>query len=478
MKDSAASERAGRARAQANKQHAIVIGASMSGLLAARVLSDHFTRVTLIERDRLPQDQENRQGVPQGRHLHILQTRGEQILSRLFPGLSDDLTQAGAVRIDIGRDLLWFNYGGYSVRFDSGVSQLAMSRPFLESHVRTRVLAIGNVRCREQYDVKGVTANDSRTRVIGVTIQRRAEGSQEESLDADLVVDATGRGSRSPAWLELLGYSKPAESAIRIGYGYTTRIYRQDPGLLPNAKAIYLMPTPPHKKRLGGLFPIERGRWIVTLGGYEGYHAPADEQGFLEHAKKLEAPELYNVISQAEPVSDFVTHRFPSNLRRHYERLTRFPEGYLVVGDAICSFNPIYGQGMSVSAMQVEELDHCLQATSWRNAPERLARSFFKRAARVIDGAWMVTAGEDFSYSGVEGVKPRLTDTINRYIAQVHRTTHDDATAARAFIKVLTLTHPPTTLFNPRVVLQVVRKRLLRPQAKMTAQADADVKAT
>ena len=441
--------------------HAIVIGASMAGLLAARVLCDHFARVTLIERDALPAQAENRKGVPQGRHLHALHAKGEQILCRLFPGLGDDLTQAGAVRVDVPGDFLWFHFGGYNVRFNSGLTQLAMSRPLLESHVRRRVLTIANLTRLEQHDVAGLLASPDRTRVVGVTVRPRAEGQSESTLNADLVVDATGRGSRTPMWLESLGYPKPPETTIGIGYGYTTRLYRQDPTCLTDARVIFIQPTPPHDKRLGGLYPIEGGRWIVTLGGYKGGHAPADEQGFLDHAKSLAAPDIYNVIRRAEPISDFVTHGVPSNLRRHYEKLARFPEGYLVMGDAMCSFNPIYGQGMTVSAMEADLLDRCLAAASRQDRPRGIFRAFFDGAAKVIDNPWMIAVGGDFLYAGVEGKKALGTDLINWYVGHAHNATHRDPAVATALIQVLMLLKAPSSLFHPRVVLQVLKTRFV-----------------
>ncbi len=203
---------------------------------------------------------------------------------------------AGATRIDIPGDLVWYHLGGYNLRYKSGLTQLAMSRPLLESQVRRRVLGLSNLVCRQRHDVVGLLASETHERVSGVTVRARSEDGQEEAIVADLVVDATGRGSRSPAWLESLGYPKPSESAITIGYGYTTRLYKQDSTYLRDAKAIFIQPTPPHTKRLGGLYPIEGGRWIVTLGGYKDHHAPADEKGFLEHARSLSAPELYQAL--------------------------------------------------------------------------------------------------------------------------------------------------------------------------------------
>ena len=446
----------------AHQGHAIVIGASMAGLLAARVLCTHFERVTLIERDDLPEQPEHRKGVPQGRHLHALHARGEQILDRLFPRLSDGLAMAGATRIDIPGDLVWYHLGGYNLRYKSGLTQLAMSRPLLESQVRRRVLGLSNLVCRQRHDVVGLLASETHERVSGVTVRARSEDGQQEAIVADLVVDATGRGSRSPAWLESLGYRKPSESAITIGYGYTTRLYKQDSTYLGDAKAIFIQPTPPHTKRLGGLYPIEGGRWIVTLGGYKDHHAPADEAGFLEHARSLSAPELYQVLRRAEPLSDFVSHGLPSNLRRHYEKMSRFPDGYLVIGDAMCSFNPIYGQGMTVSAIEAEVLDRCLSRMRSRNASSRLAGEYFRGAARAIDGPWMVAAGEDFRYSGIEGKRSPGTNIINWYVGHVHRATHNDAAVSDALIKVMMLIDAPQTLFQPRVVLPLLKDRLLR----------------
>src|SRR6185503_14800043 len=245
----------GRIQGQRSGGYGVVLGGSMAGLLAARVLADFFDHVTLIERDAFPKGAENRKGVPQGRHLHALLTKGEQILSRLFPGLPDELQEGGAIRCDIPGDILWYQYGGYKVRFESGITVLSMSRPFLESVVRRRVLTLPNLRCIDQCDVNELVATPDRSRVTGVKIQRREL--PEEVLHADLVVDATGRGSQSPKWLDALGYQRPEETAVQVGVGYTTRVYRRRPGDLEGAKAIFTMPTPPLETRGGVLFPME-----------------------------------------------------------------------------------------------------------------------------------------------------------------------------------------------------------------------------
>lgn len=443
-------------------KHAMVLGGSMAGLLAARVLSDYFERVTLIERDQLPQVAENRKGVPQGQHLHVLLAKGEHILSRLFSGLREELIRNGAVYIDHQRDMLWYQGGDYICRAESGIRMLLMSRPLLETTVRHRVLALGNVSFQDGCDVQHLVASGDKKRVTGVRIRRRGSAGNEEVLTADLIVDATGRGSRSPQWLESLGYGRPPESVVKIDVGYATRIYRRDTSLFPDAIALMITAAPPSGMRGGAMGVLEGDRWIVTLGGWLGDHPPTDDQGFLEYARSLPAANLYQVISHAEPLSDIMIHKLPSNLRRHYEKMKHFPDGYLVLGDAMCSFNPIYGQGMTVASLQVEVLETGLKEAAQRGRLEGLSRKFFKRAAVAIKNPWTLAVGEDFRFPGVQGPKPPGTDQINRYVLSVNRTAHHNREVARHFFQVMHMIHPPTALFHPRVVLQVIWNRVLR----------------
>ena len=240
-------------------------------------------------------------------------------------------------------------------------------------------------------------------------------------LIADLVVDCTGRGSRSPQWLAGLGYAAPSESEVKVDVGYATRSYRRNPAEAGASDWILCTPEAPAETRFGGMFPVEGDRWIVSIGGWMGDHAPTDEPGFLEYARNLPAPDIYNIISRSEPLSDITPHKFPSSLRRHYEKLARFPEGYLVLGDAICSFNPTYGQGMTSAAMQAAALDTLLVERKGNLAG--LAPAFFKRAAKIMDTPWQLAVGEDFRFPQTTGPKPGGADSINRYVAQVHRAT-------------------------------------------------------
>ncbi len=444
--------------AGAGGTHAVVLGGSMAGLLAARVLSDRFDRVTLVERDRFPNGLENRRGVPQGRHAHVLLTRGAKVLSRLFPGITGSLQDAGATIVDIAADGRWYHFGGYKVRFKSGISGPAQSRPLLEREVRERVLARSNVEALQGREGIGLLANEDRSRVTGVTIRDAAGETAEQWLAADLVVDATGRGSRAPAWLDVIGYERPTESTVTIGVGYTSRVYRRRPGDFADAKLVFCLPTPPQGRRMGGLFPLEGGQWMVTLGGWLGDHAPADEEGFLRFAQSLPTPRIAQIVANAEPLTEFATHKLPSNLRHHYDKLPRLPEGFLVTGDAVCSFNPIYGQGMTVAALEAEALETSL--LECKNGDlNGLPRRFLRRAAKVVDVPWSLAVGEDFRYPEVTGPKPRGTDLLNWYVGRVHRRALVDPVVYRAFLEAMAMLRPPTILFHPRIVARALGAR-------------------
>ena len=430
---------------------ACVIGGSITGLVAARVLSDHFDRVIVFDRDTLPAECANRKGVPQGWHGHGLLASGYGALKRLFPQLEHDLLEAGAVAGDVIGDIRWFQHGFYKAKFQSGLGGILLSRPLLETTIRAQVRQIPNVNIVHNAHVHGLLTDAHRIRVSGIRVQQT--GGQVVEHPAELVVDASGRASRAPEWLGELGYAQPAVDAVDVAIGYTTRTFKRRPRDLNGDMGVILAPKPP-QTRVGFMLAMEDDRWIVSIGGWTGDYAPTDAQGFLEFARSLARPDIYEVIRDAEPLTDAATYRFPSNLRRRYEKLDRFPERLVVMGDAICSFNPIYGQGMSVTALEALALDACLD----RGVPaDKLWRPFIQDAARIIETPWTIAAGSDFAFRGVTGTKPAGTDVVNWYLERVHRAASTDRVVCRAFFDVANLLAPAPTLFRPRVVGRVIR---------------------
>lgn len=440
--------------------HAVVIGGSIAGLLAARVLSDHFARVTILERDPVADEPEVRKGQPHTRHLHGLLAKGVDVMGRYFPDLLAGLQQNGAIVADMGAGMRWFTFGGYRLQTPTGMMGVLMSRPMLEWQIRRRLLAIGNVRMIDQVDVQGLEFDEKKQRVTGVRAALRTSGGSPYTYVADLVIDAGGRSALTPRWLQEAGYDHAVESTVKINMGYATRIYRRRPGDLQGAELLLVTAAGPHDKRSGMVFPIEGDRWIVSLSGINGDHPPLDEHGFLDFARSLQAPDVYNLLLKLEPVSAIMPHKFPSSLRRHYEKLDRFPGGYLVLGDAICSFNPVYGQGMTCAALEAQALDELL-AQRQPDDLRGLAQDFFARAAQIIDNPWQMAVGADFRFPGTEGKKAASVDFVNAYVARVHRATHHDPLVLKEFLKVMNMMQPPASLFHPKVML-----RLLRPQPK------------
>ena len=423
---------------------AVVMGGSMAGMLAARVLADRFERVTVVERDALGTAIEGRKGVPQGRHTHGLLSGGREALDELFPGLSEELKAAGAPAGDIIGDSRWFLEGGYHCKFTSRLVGLLVSRPFLEGRVRERVRALANVEFRDRQSVSGLLASADNTRVLGVATPR-------EKLWANLVVDTSGRGSHSPRWLEEMGYAKPMEERVEIGVHYTTRIFRRRPEDAGGNLAMVIPPTP-SGKRGGVALAQESGRWTVTLVSHFSPGAPLDLSGFIEFSRALPAPDIYELVRGAEPVSEGMSYQFPASVRRRYEKLARFPRGYLVLGDALSSFNPIYGQGMSVAALEAIELRKALA----QKKPD-LARDFFARAAKVIDIPWSIAVGNDLRMPETSGPRPLVVKLINAYIGKLHKAAHHDPQVALAFHRVGNLLAPPPSILHPRIAWRVFR---------------------
>lgn len=431
--------------------HAVVLGASMAGLLAARVLTTTYRRVTVIDRDILPGIGVHRRGVPHGRHLHALHPRGREVLEELFPGFTAGAVQAGAQTGD-GLGTLRLLLSGHRLRQgDVGRSGLFTSRPFLEGQVRSRVRALRGVTFVEGADIVGLMTTPDRRRVTGATVyETGGKGHrQRQPITADLVVDATGRGSRTPVWLQEWGYQRPAEDRVDIGLGYATRTLRLRPEATGHDKFIGVGATLDNP-RMGGLGAVEGGQHIVSLGGILGDYPPTDSAGFDAFAASLPFPDIAEAIGGAEPLDEPVGFRFPASVRHRYERLREFPDGLLVIGDAVSSFNPIYGQGMTVAANQAMVLRRLLI----RNA-EPSARQYFRLIAKTVDPPWDITVGADLAFPDVPGVRTVKIRLVNAYMSQLHAAASQDAALSAAFVRVLGLIDRPEGLLRPDRVLRV-----------------------
>ena len=443
-------------------EHAVVLGASMAGLVAARALAEFFETVTVVERDVLSDGADHRRGAPQGRQIHALLLSGAQALEELFPGILDELVGAGAPLIDY-RDLskLHFDMGGHlAVQSGSfeGLRAYSPSRPFLESHVRRRVRAISNIAFLDNHDVVDVTTNTSRDRIIGARIVSRHRHSESE-LSADLVIDATGRGARTPAMLERLGYARPAEDDVVIHLMYASQLLRMPPEALHELGGI-VAPVPGRPTGMA-ILRYEHDTVMFAVFGMAGNDPPVGCSAMCAFAEQFVPAHLLAAIRAAEPLGEAAQHRFPSSRWRRYDKARLLPDGLLVVGDAVCSFNPIYGQGMTVAALEALALRNCLtQGTT------DLPRRFFRATAKPIGQAWQLAAGGDLSLPEIQGTPPLSTRLLNGYMDRLLTAAEYDTAAYEQFLKVAWLVDAPIRLLRPSMMWRAAsanQRRQKRP---------------
>ncbi|MFC9943270.1 FAD-dependent oxidoreductase [Streptomyces pratensis] len=431
-------------------RHAVVIGGSMSGLMAARVLTDHFSTVTVLDRDSLPDGPCSRRGVPHAEHGHALLLGGKRKLEELFPGIGAELLSGGAVPFDPGLDLLMHQMGAMRQRFRSGDQGLSLTRALLEDTVRTRVAALPTVGIRDRTAVCGLTGTSGR--VTGVELEGGG------TLSADFVVNASGRGGAgADNWLRTLGYPAPETDVVKVDVGYTTRLFHRRPGeRLVGEGLLHLMAGANGDKRAAAVFAVEGDRWMVTLGGWHRAHAPTDPAGFSEFAAGLPSQAVRDIVHRARPIDDGEAKKFtfPAARRRRFERLRVLPSGFVAVGDALCSFNPLYGQGMTVAALEAVALGRALGLAGGTSSA--MARSYYSSAAGIIDAPWQMAVGGDFSHPQTTGPKPRGTKLLNWYTGRVLLASHVSVPVNRVLMDVQQLLAPPTAVLRPTTAVRTL----------------------
>ncbi|WP_157362257.1 FAD-dependent oxidoreductase [Haloechinothrix halophila] len=438
------------------KSRAVVLGGSLAGLFAARVLSDAYDEVLIVDRDELVGQDGPRRGCPQGRHINGLLARGQQVMEELYPGITEELFADGVPTGDLAGSVRWYFKGNRLRQEDAGLVCVAASRPMLEKHIRERTRVLPQVSFLEKHDILGLATTADGSRVTGARVQRLTGKSAAKTIEADLVVDATGRGSRTPLWLEQLGYPRVEEELKKIGLGYVTQHYRLNTD--PYDGDLSINPAASVELPRGAIFTkTDGGRVELTTYGLLGDHPPTDQEGLYRWLETLAAPEIAEAARQAEPLDEPVAFRFPTTLRRRYENLTRFPDGLLVTGDAVTCFNPIYAQGMTVAAQSALTIrDHLHTGAT----PDPL--QYFRDLARdVIDPPWEMTNAVDLSFPGVPGKRTFQLKMQQAFLSLVQTAAARDSKVTAAYMRAAGLIDRPEALMRPSFVARVLWRALL-----------------
>lgn len=430
--------------------HAVVLGASLAGLVHAVPLAERFDRVTLVDRDVLPEGVDHRGGVPQSHHVHLLVPGGVARLETLLPGATAELVARGGHLIPAPE---WrFQMGGARLQLeDASLAVAGATRPLLEAVVRDRVLAMDGVELLQGWAAREPTTGEDRTRVTGVRLRSLTDPDEHLTLSADLIVDTTGRGSRSPAWLADLGYQPPEEERLRVGVHYATRLFHREPTDLDGCRHV-LVDVPPDGSRGGVALAVEHDRWQVTLIGMVGERPDLDLEPFIEYAASLWTDDLHEIVAGAVPLDDGTPRAFPSFSWHRYDRLDALPDRYVVAGDAVCSFDPRFGQGMTVAMAEAIALGEVLD-----DGLSDVGRRTLHASQPTVQDAWDLATGADLAHPEVAGPRPLAWKLNSAYLERLVPTAHHDPDVAAALIRVIGMLDRPPQLLAPRILWRVLR---------------------
>ncbi|MEU9132512.1 FAD-dependent monooxygenase [Kitasatospora sp. NPDC048540] len=431
---------------------AVVIGGGLAGSLAAWALRGTARRIVVVERDRYPEQPAARSGTPQGHHAHLLLEGGRRALEEMLPGIGEELDARQARLVDVPADMNWLSSAGWMPRFSTGLAFVSCTRPVLDHAVLERVRTEPSIEFLEGTAVLGVL--DDGAAVTGVRLRARGAAEDEVTeLPAELVVDAAGRSSGMPGWLAAAGLATAPEERVDPGVAYSSRLFHRPAGADPDQPAVYLQTKAPDQPRFGVLLPVEGGRWLVTVGGMRGAEPAPGEAGFAAALDALRDPILRDLLVDAEPAGEVRGFRPGPGVRRHYERSA--PEGLVAVGDAACTFNPVYGQGISTAVFGARALREAVRAHGIGRAGAREAR---RKVAAAAADAWLMSSSEDVRFPATEGGPSGAAVRIqHRYLDRVIARAAVDEKVCAAFVAVMGLTEAPTTLFHPKVLWPVLR---------------------
>lgn len=439
-----------------------VLGGSVAGLLAARALSDQYN-VYIVERDSELGGTIPRKGAPQGRHVHALLPRGVAAVEKMFPGIFKEIIEGGATNGDLCGDAQWCPGGHRLLRSNSKLRVIAGTRPFIESFIASRVVELPNVELVA--DTVGIGFRAENGKITGVKL--RDKSGVERIEQADVVIDATGRASHLPKWLVESGFQAPLEDRIEVKLRYATARFRRSTAPKSDLKAA-IVGASAELPRGGIAQAVEDDVLQVSVAEYCNA-PPTDVAEFVEYAKTLPQPDLYNWMRGAEPIDDIKTQRVPSTYRRHFDRVKDLPDGLLAIGDSICAFNPVYAQGMTVAAVEAELLGECLAKGGKKN----LSKRFFKSIRTVTGITWQIGSTNDFGLPQVVGKRTLMTRIIGRWIDRVQRVGTTDPYVAERFIRVAALLDPPASLLGPAFALRVIRGGVNAYKSKAPVAAPA-----
>ena len=448
-------------------KRAVVIGAGMGGLAAAGALVGHFDDVVVLERDSLPDRPDHRAGAPQGRHVHALLTAGQQALERLLPGFTDGIVAAGAVKVRANSDVRveMPRYDPYPQR-DLGWLTYAASRPLLEFVTRQLAEAAG-VRFEARCRVRALETSADGARITAVRFER--DGGESDVLECDLVVDASGRAAPTLALLEQLGRPAPEQTTIGVDFAYITQVFEPPADPPADWKIVMTMPAPGGVPRGGLLAPLEGGLWICSIGSVGEGLPPAEFAAFMASAESLRTPTIHQALTQSKPIGDVVCYGFRESIRRHFDRLAPLPRGLVPLGDSICRFNPVYGQGMTVAALEAVELRRLLDERAGdHEGLDGLNTAFLTGIEAVIDAAWQMSAIPDLASPTTRGERPANLLFILQFGLALVELSARDAEVHKLDAQVRQLMKPPSALMDPDL-MQRVMAVMAEQQAAATA---------